>query len=255
MRGLSGKVFVVAGGASGIGAATARRLAEEGAAVVVGDLNEPGADDTAQRISDGGGTATSVGFDIADEQSCAHLMSRAVEEFGGLDGLYNVAADLSPETLGSDTDVVSVSVDVWQRTLAVNLTGYFYTCRHAVPLLVERGGGAIVNTISGLVLFGDRERVSYGASKAGSLALTRHIASRWGREGIRCNVIAPGFVATKQVLASVSEQERERLADMLRSPRFGTPDDIAASVAFLLSDDAAWINGQLHVVNGGTGLR
>jgi NAD(P)-dependent dehydrogenase (short-subunit alcohol dehydrogenase family) len=255
MRGLREKVFVVAGGATGIGGATCRRLTEEGATVVVADINIDSARETVSRICSGGGTALAVEFDIAEEDSCAALMGRAVDEFGGLDGLFNVAADMSEATLGRDTDVVSVPTEVWNRSLAVNLTGYFHTCRHAVPRLLARGGGAIVNTVSGLVLAGDPTRVSYGASKAASLALSKHIAARWGREGVRCNIVAPGFVATEQALRRIPAEERERLAEMIRAPRFGTPDDIAATVAFLLSDDASWINGQLHTVNGGTGLR
>lgn len=255
MRGLADKVAVVAGGGSGIGAATALRLAEEGASVVVGDLNPDGARVTAAGIVEGGGRAIPVEFDIADEASCAELIAAGAREYGGIDGLFNVAADVSEANLGRDTDVVDVPLDVWHRSLAVNLTGTFFMCRHGIPALLERGGGAIVNTISGLVLNGDPKRVSYGASKAGLLALTRHIASRWGREGIRCNVVAPGFVTTDNSESRIPPEEQARLAEMVRSPRFGRAEDIAATVAFLLSDDGEWINGQLHVVNGGTGLR
>lgn len=255
MRGLKDKVIVVAGGGSGIGRATALRLAEEGGIVVVGDLNDEAARGVAKTIENIGGRAIAFRFDIADEQSCAALIESAVGEFGGLDGLYNVAADVSEQTLGRDTDVVTVPVDVWHRSLAVNLTGYFFTSRHAIPRMLERGGGAIVNTISGLVLNGDPKRVSYGASKAGSIALTKHIASRWGREGIRCNLVAPGFVTTDNALALIPAEEQERISSMLRAPRFGQPEDIAAMVSFLLSEDSEWINGQLHPVNGGTGLR
>ncbi|MCP9964930.1 SDR family NAD(P)-dependent oxidoreductase [Actinomadura madurae] len=173
----------------------------------------------------------------------------------GIDGLFNVAADLSADTLGRDADLLSVPVEVWHRSLAVNLTGYFYTARHAVPRLLERGGGAIVNTISGLVLNGDRGRVSYGASKSGLLAMSKHIATRWGKEGIRCNVVAPGMVLTDNSMAMIGEQERAAVLEMLRSPRFGEPEDIAAAVTFLLSEDGSWINGQVLPVNGGTGLR
>lgn len=255
MRGLKDKVVIVAGGASGIGAATARRLAEEGARVLVGDLNSDGAEGIAAEIRNQGGHAIAHEFDIADEQSCADLVSAAVEKFGGVDGLFNVAADLSAGTLGRDADLVETPVEVWQRSLAVNLTGYFFTARHTLPAMLERGGGAIVNTISGLVLNGDRSRVSYGASKSGLLALSKHIATRWGRDGIRCNVVAPGMVLTDNSLARNTEEERASVFEMLRSPRFGKPDDIAATVTFLLSEDGSWINGQVLPVNGGAGLR
>lgn len=256
MRGLKDKVIVVAGGATGLGAESARRLAEEGARVVVGDINAAAGRATVAEIDrDDGGRAAFVEFDISNDGSCAALIEAAVETYGGVDGLFNVAADLSAETIGRDTDLLTVPLDVWKRTLDVNLTGYMLTARYAVPRLLERGGGAIINTVSGLVLNGDPSRPAYGASKNGVVALTRHIASRWGQDGIRCNAIAPGLVATDNSWSVNDEAHRERVRAMIRSPRFGRPSDIAAMASFLLSDDGEWINGQLYAVNGGTGLR
>jgi NAD(P)-dependent dehydrogenase (short-subunit alcohol dehydrogenase family) len=255
MRGLHGKVVVIAGGATGIGAASAHRLAAEGARVVVGDVNREGAEDTAQSIRDAGGEARSFAFDIADEASSGDLIRFAATELGGIDGLFNVAADLRAETLGRDTNLLDVPIEVWQRTLAVNLTGYLYTMRHALPALLERGGGAIVNTISGLVLNGDPQRPAYGASKGGVVTLTLHVASRWGKEGVRCNAVAPGMVLTDNSLRNISPEEREEVMGRVRSPRLGKPDDLAAMVTLLMSEDGEWINGQVIAVNGGTGLR
>jgi NAD(P)-dependent dehydrogenase (short-subunit alcohol dehydrogenase family) len=255
MTGLEGKIIVVAGGASGIGQATCERLARAGAHVVVGDLDGVGAEHVAATLRNEGHSARSHTFDIADDESCGALIASAVDAGGRLDGLFNVAADTSAATLGRDTDALSVPLEVWRRTLDVDLTGYLHTIRHALPHLLAVGGGAIVNTISGLVLNGDRTRAAYGAAKGGVVVLTRHVASRWGREGIRCNSIAPGFVATEQSLANVPADEQERLLAMVRSPRLGRPDDVAALASFLLSDDGEWINGQLIPVNGGTGLR
>lgn len=182
-------------------------------------------------------------------------MAATVETFGGVDGLFNVPADLSAGTLGRDTDLLDVPLEVWRRSLEVNLTGYFLTARHAVPAMLARGGGAIVNTISGLVLHGDRRRVAYGSSKSGVVALSKHIATRWGKEGIRGNVVAPGLVLTENSMTNNDEQYRATVFETLRSPRFGRPEDIAAAVTFLLSADGEWINGQVLPVNGGTGLR
>ena len=248
MHGLQGKVVVVAGGATGIGAATCRRLAEEGARVVVGDINADAAKATAEAIG-----GSHVRFDISREDDCRALVEHAVDEFGGLDGLFNVAADTSKATLGRDSgsDLLTVPLDVWQRTLDVNLTGTFLMTRCALPALLERGGGSIVNTLSGLVFYGDRIRPAYLASKGALVALTRHVAARWGKDGIRCNAVAPGFVVTEQVEHNVPQEERDRILAVNRSPRHGRPEDIAATVAFLLSDDAEWINGQMHLVNGG----
>lgn len=255
MRGLKDKIVIVAGGASGIGAATARRLAEEGAIVMVGDLNEKGASQLASEITQAGGRAAAHGFDIADDAACESLVAATVKAFGGLDGLFNVAADLSPQTFGRDGDLLEVPLDVWRRALEVNLTGYFLTSRHALPAMLERGGGAIVNTISGRMLNGDPTLVAYGSSKSGVIALSKHIATRWGKQGIRCNVVAPGFVLTDVAQKTTSEQAQAAIFEMLRSPRFGRPEDIAAAVSFLLSNDGEWINGQVLPVNGGTGLR
>jgi NAD(P)-dependent dehydrogenase (short-subunit alcohol dehydrogenase family) len=255
MRDLDGKVVVIAGGATGIGAASAHRLAKEGAHVVVGDLNHAGAKDTAESIRGAGGQARAFAFDIADDESTGELIQFAVSEFGGVDGLFNVAADLRSEILGRDTNILDLPIEVWQRTLAVNLTGYLYTMRHALPEILKRGGGAIVNTISGLVLNGDPQRPAYGASKGGVVTLTLHVASRWGKQGVRCNAVAPGMVLTENSLRNISEVERAAVIDKVRSPRLGKPEDIAAMVALLMSEDGEWINGQVLAVNGGTGLR
>jgi NAD(P)-dependent dehydrogenase (short-subunit alcohol dehydrogenase family) len=247
--------MIIAGGATGIGATTARRLAREGARVVVGDINLPGADETALAIREAGGEARPFHFDLADEESIRELVRFAVTDFGGIDGLFNVGADLRAETLGRDTDLLDVPLEVWRRTLDVNLTGYFLTIRHALPELLTRGGGAIVNTISGLILNGDPQRPAYGASKGGVVTLTLHVASRWGKQGIRCNAVAPGMVLTENSLEVISDAERAAVLEKVRSPRLGKPEDLAAMVTMLMSDDGEWVNGQVLAVNGGTGLR
>lgn len=255
MRDLDGKAIVVAGGGSGIGAATARRLAAEGAYVVVGDVNLTGAEAVAEEVRAAGGVARAVEFDLADETSIAALIRHSVDEFGGVDGLFNVGAELRPEIFGRDTNVLDLDLDVWHRTIAVNLTGYLHTMRHALPEILRRGGGAIVNTISGLILNGDAQRPAYGASKGGVVTLTRHVASRWGKDGVRCNAVAPGMVLTDNSLANISAREREAIMAQVRSPRLGKAEDLAGMVALLMSADGEWVNGQVLAVNGGTGLR
>jgi NAD(P)-dependent dehydrogenase (short-subunit alcohol dehydrogenase family) len=247
--------MVIAGGATGIGATTARRLAREGARVVVGDVNRAGAEQTALAIREAGGDARPCHFDLADEDSIRELVRFAVADAGGVDGLFNVGADLRAETLGRDTDLLDVPVEVWQRTLDVNLTGFFLTIRHALPEMLARGGGAIVNTISGLILNGDPQRPAYGASKGGVVTLTLHVASRWGKQGIRCNAVAPGMVLTENSLEVITDAERAAVLEKVRSPRLGKPEDLAAMATMLLSEDGEWVNGQVIAVNGGTGLR
>jgi NAD(P)-dependent dehydrogenase (short-subunit alcohol dehydrogenase family) len=255
MRGLKGKRIVIAGGALGIGAATAQRLTEEGASVVIGDINLDGAQATAKRITQNGGAALAVEFDLTDERSIQSLLDAAVAEFGGVDGLFNVGADLSPQNLGRDANLLEMDPAVWRRTLEVNLLGYALTCRVVIPHLLAQGGGAIVNTSSGSAWIGETERPAYAASKAGINALTRHVASTWGKQGVRCNVVAPGVVMTETAQQQAGEELKAMVLQMIRTPRLGRPADPAAAAAFLLSDDAQWVNGQTWSVDGGLTIR
>src|SRR5258708_679084 len=195
--GLGGKVAVVAGGASGIGAATAKRLAAEGCQVVVGDPADGGGRHTAEDITSAGGTAIPVSFDLAEQDSVRVLFDTATTTYGGVDLLFNVGADMS--TLRGDTDVVDIDLDIWDRTIRVNLRGYVLSMKHAIPLLLARGGGVIVNMSSAAAFQGEPARPAYATAKAGIGALTRHVASRWSKEGIRCNAVAPGFTATDAI--------------------------------------------------------
>jgi NADP-dependent 3-hydroxy acid dehydrogenase YdfG len=167
MKGLNGKRIIIADGGNGIGAATAERLGAEGAAVVVGDINLEAAQAIAKRIAATGGTALAAEFDLADEQSVRALVDTAADRLGGVDGLYNVGADVSAGVLGRDGDLLDMDPAVWRRTLEVNLIGYAYTARAVLPLLLENGGGAIVNTSSLAAHVGDQVRAAYQASKAG----------------------------------------------------------------------------------------
>lgn len=250
---LTGKVFLVAGGGSGIGEATAVRLARHGARVVVGDHRRAQAEAVAERISAEGGEATAQVFDIVDEGSVRALVACAVEHYGGLDGIHVNAADLEAVIL--DSDAVDVPIEIYDRTQAVNLRGHLLCTRHAVPALLERGGGAIVYTSSGAAVMGEPSRVAYAIAKSGLHALLRHVASRWGKQGVRANAVAPGLVLTDAVRRAMSEEARAQVLAITRSPRLGTPEDIAAAVAFLLSDDGAWINGQVLAVDGGVTMR
>jgi NAD(P)-dependent dehydrogenase (short-subunit alcohol dehydrogenase family) len=254
MERLRGKIAVVVGGGNGIGAASAHRLAQEGAAVAVADIDTAGAAGVAQAIVDQGGSALSFGCDMAQEGSVKELFAAVVGGLGGVDLLHNVAADLSPETIGRDSDLLDVDLAVWDRTMQVDLRGYVLTMREAIPLMLARGSGAIVNTSSGAAFVGESTRPAYGAAKAGINAISRHVANRWGREGIRCNVVAPGLILTETATAAVSDIVARRMAKN-PSGRLGTAEDIAATVAFLLSPDADYLNGQVLSVDGGVTMR
>jgi NAD(P)-dependent dehydrogenase (short-subunit alcohol dehydrogenase family) len=255
MRGLRGKVAVVAGGAGGIGTATSYRLAEEGTNVVVGDLNADAAQAVARHIVARGGAAIGVQFDIADEGSVAALVDAAVDEFGGVDLCHANAADLSVPVIMGDTDALDVDLAIWDRTMQVNLRGFLLTTRHVIPQMLDRGAGAIVYTSSAASFVGEPARPSYAAAKSGVNALMRHVASKWGKQRIRANAIAPGLVVSDEMSEVIPEDLQRRTLKGTRLWRLGHPNDIAAMVAFLLSDDGEWITGQVVSVDGGVTLR
>lgn len=245
MKNLKGKVILVCGGATGIGAATAKRLSEEGARVAIGDINLEAAEHTASECED----AIAFHYDQADEASINALVQQTVDHYGRLNGVFANVADL--QTVLIDDDILSNDIHIWERTLQVNVTGTAMVIRACIPHLLEQGGGAIVCTSSGASIIGENQRPAYAASKAGVNAICRHVASRFSGEGIRANSIAPGLVVTPQLAESMGE---EALAKMLRgvpSPRHGDVGDIAGSVAFLMSDDGEWVTGQTWHVNGG----
>jgi NAD(P)-dependent dehydrogenase (short-subunit alcohol dehydrogenase family) len=254
LQGLTDKVAVVVGGATGIGAATAARLGGEGCRVVIGDIAEDAARQTAERIAAAGGTATHVAFDLADPGSVANLIDAAATTYDGVDLLFNVGADMS--AIRADTDVVDIDFAVWDRVMTVNLRGYVAAMKYAIPRMLDRGGGAIVNMSSAAAFQGEPARPAYATAKAGIGALTRHVASRWGKEGIRCNAVAPGFTATEAIRSVPQWPDLQAGAlKRIRGTRVGDPDDIAALVAFLLSEEGEWINGQVVNIDGGTVLR
>lgn len=253
MRRLEGKIAIVAGGATGIGAATAKRLATEGATVVVGDINVESAKKVAAEISGGGGKAVGIHCDISDDSSVAGLVKAAVDTYGGLDLMHVNAADLS--IIGIDLDALAVSLEVFDRTIAVDLRGHLLCTRHAVPELLRRGGGAIVYTTSGAAYGGEPTRVSYAVAKSGVNALMRHVASRWGKEGIRSNAVSPGLILSETALANVTEEQQAQQLAEAKTTRPGKPQDIAGMVAFLMSEDGEWINGQVITVDGGRTMR
>ncbi|MGW0173639.1 SDR family NAD(P)-dependent oxidoreductase [Rhodococcus sp. NPDC003322] len=253
MQGLKDKVVLVAGAATGLGADSARRLAREGAKVVVGDLDGDGAARTAASIADEGGEALAAQFDISDDDSVRDLVSTVVTEHGGLDAVHVNAGDMG--AVRHDTNVVDIDLEIWDRTVAVNLRGHMLVTRHAVPRLLERGGGAIVYTSSIASFNGEPDRPAYAATKAGINTLARHVASRWGRDGIRANAVTPGLILTPEIEQGLPSDTKQRMLSRTRSPRLGRPADVSGMVAYLVSDDGSWINGQVVNVDGGTVLR
>ena len=246
MRRFAGKVAVVTGGGHGIGRATALRLAAEGAQVAVLDVDVAGAEETAALA---GGDAAAVACDVSDDASVRAAFAGVRDRFGGVDVVHSNAGVL---VAGTALDTADAD---WERTFAVNVRGMFLVARAAIPLLLDRGGGAIVNTASTSGIAAEPAVAAYCASKAAVIQLTRQLAVDYSRHGIRVNCVCPGWVDTgfnDPVLQGVSDDELAGLIDrMVPLGRQGTPEEIAAVVAFLASDDASLVTGHALVADGG----
>ncbi|MDQ1380148.1 MAG: hypothetical protein QOG65_3760 [Actinomycetota bacterium] len=252
MNRFSGKVAIVTGGGSGIGRATALLFAAEGAQVTVADIAAPAAAEVVAAIETAGGSARVQITDVADADAVAAMVADTVQAYGGLDVLHNNAAALDQNRV--DQDVVTMDLATWERVMAVNLNGPMLGCRFAIPAMLERGGGAIVNTASAAAFYGSHSLAAYGTSKAGVVALTRYVATAYGERGIRCNAVAPGVVVAQAAQEALGGPMGDRLRRYSTSHlvgRLGYPEEIAASVAYLASDDAAFVTGEVLRVDGG----
>jgi NAD(P)-dependent dehydrogenase (short-subunit alcohol dehydrogenase family) len=248
---VDGKVAIVTGGAGGIGGATARALAREGASVVVVDIDGAGAAQVADAIQTTGGAAVGVEADLSEETQVAAAVRASVTHFGRLDVLHNNAALTDSDFLARDTQVTDLSVEVWEKTMAVNLRSQMLACKHAIPEMVRTGGGSIINMSSGASLKGDRTRTAYGVSKAGVNTLTMYVATGHGRQGIRVNTIVPGLIITDAVRAHLTQSMLAGLERATLTPHLGQPDDIANLVVFLASEESRYITGQMIAIDGG----
>jgi NAD(P)-dependent dehydrogenase (short-subunit alcohol dehydrogenase family) len=248
---VAGKVALITGGGSGIGAATAILLAAEGASVAVADIIAERAEATAAAITANGGSAVPITADVSDEDQVEAMVDATLQSFGRLDILHNNAALVDPKLFPLDGRVVDMSVDVWDQVMAVNLRGPMLGCKHAIPRMVETGGGSIINMSSGSSRLGDLERSAYGASKAGVNALTLYVATQHGHENIRCNAILPGLVLTPAARDNLLPGLRQVLESNVLTQYVGEPDDVAYLVLYLGSDESKYITGQAFPVNGG----
>ena len=248
---LDDRVAIVTGGAGGIGGATARALAREGASVAVVDVDVEGGTQVVEDIRASGGSALWVQADLAAESEVAGAITSTVAQFGRLDVLHNNAALTESDFLSRDTAVTELSLEVWERTIAVNLSSQMLMCKHAIPEMVRGGGGSIINMSSGASLKGDRTRTAYGVSKAGVNTLTMYVAAGHGKQGVRANTIVPGLIITDAVRAHIPEGMLDRLGRSTLTPYLGQPDDIAGLVVFLASDESRYITGQMVVIDGG----
>jgi NAD(P)-dependent dehydrogenase (short-subunit alcohol dehydrogenase family) len=248
---LQNKAIVIVGSATGIGAAVVRRLAAEGARVCAADINFEAAQSVAAELVASGHDAFAVHIDIAEEASVKTAIAAAADRLGRLDGAHINAADM--QVLAQDSNALDQDLAVFDRTMQVNLRGHLLCTRAVLPHLIAAGGGGIVYTSSGACEAGEPVRPAYAIAKSGLNALMRHVASAWGKDGITANCIAPGVVVTAEMQArnQVLSTSQQHMLATTPSRRLGQSEDIAATVAMLLSDDGNWINGQVLHVNGG----
>jgi len=247
---LDGKICVITGAGSGQGRAAALRFAEEGARVVIAEVDTATGASVADEIAAAGGAALFMQTDVSSEEDWRSVVTAAVDRFGGVDVLYNNAA-VAPVQDGS---VVDVPLGTWDRILAVNLTGPMLGCRHAIPQMLRRGGGSIINTSSIRAFVGGSQPIdAYTASKGALISLTRSLAVVYGPQGIRANVIAPGTIRTPMAQVHDAHGDAGSRMRLARYPvgRFGEPAEIADLALYLASDESRWTNGAVMVIDGG----
>jgi NAD(P)-dependent dehydrogenase (short-subunit alcohol dehydrogenase family) len=239
------KVAMVTGAGSGIGAAIARRLAEDGAKVIVADLNGDAAREVAAEIEETGGTAFPFQQDVGDATSVRESVDLALKQFGRLDIAVNNAGltgDLAP--------TADYSIEGWDKVIAVNLSGVFYGMKHQIPAMLRSGGGSIVNIASILGSVAARDSAGYNAAKHGVVGLTKTAALEYSKDGIRVNAIGPGYIDTP-LLKALDKEVYDGLVDLHPIGRLGRPEEVAELALFLASDKASFVTGSYHVADGG----
>ena len=247
---LENKVILINGAGAGIGRACAERYAAEGAKVVVGSISRS-AEPVAQAIVASGGTAVPYFADISVEAEVKAMVEFAISTYGRVDVLHNNAAMTGSDIVTRDLDVASMDVELWDRTMAINLRGPLLCAKHVIPHMLAQGGGSIITTGSTKALQGDLAQTAYGASKAALHNLTYNIAAQYGKQGIRANVLMVGLILSGAMEENFPEPIRQLMLRHKLTPYIGTPEDCAHAAVFLASDESRYTTGENLHVDGG----
>lgn len=248
MNRFENKVVVITGAASGIGEATTRRIVSEGGKVVIADHSEKKAEQLANELTHAGADVRHVYFSATELQSCKELIDFSMNEYQRIDILINNVGGTDPKR---DLNIEKLDINYFDEAFHLNLCCTMYLSQQVIPIMTANGGGNIVNVASISGLTADANGTLYGASKAGVINLTKYIATQMGKKNIRCNAVAPGLVLTPAALNNLNEDVRNIFLGQCATPYLGEPEDVAATIAFLASNDARYITGQTIVVDGG----
>jgi len=247
---LKDKVCIITGGASGMGQVATRLFSKEGALIVAADIQDEAGRKTVDAVKAAGGNAIFVHADVSQEKDCQRVVQETVKAFGGIDVLYNNAG-IFPQ---DDHSVTDTPEEVWKKVLAINLMGVSNSCKYAIPEMIKRGKGSVINVASFVALVGcSVPQDAYTASKGAVLSLTKSLAVQFGPQQIRSNAICPGPIETPLLTKWLLSNPKERDKRLCRIPmgRFGKPEDVVYLAMYLASDESSWTNGAALVVDGG----